>query len=125
MGRIRSDIDVNGHKRWTLFDSGARYSYIIRDATEGLDLKKLPKVRTAALGGKKHEVGEVCLVFANVDGHPLEFQACVLDTIGTDEDGKRIDVLFGAIARQLWGIRLDPQNEKLDLRHVTDDFVEF
>ena len=45
--------------------------------------------------------------------------------IGQDEDGRVIDVLFGALPMQLWGIRLDPQNEVLDLSHFTRDFVEF
>ena len=58
-------------------------------------------------------------------GHPLEFQASVIDEIGVDEDGKQIEVLFGAIAMQLWGIRLDLQNELLDFSQYTTDFVEF
>jgi hypothetical protein len=77
------------------------------------------------LGGSTHEVTHVCLVQATIDDHPLEFQASVIDEIGPDEDGRVIDVLFGAIAMQLWGIRLDPQNEVLDLSHFTRDFVEF
>ena len=125
VGRIRQNIDVSGKNRWTLFDSGARYSYIVRDATEGLVVQKLPSPRISGLGGKTHRVNEMCVVFARVDGHTLEFQASVIDEIGNDEDGRRIDVLFGAIAMQLWGIRLDLQNERLDLSHLATDFVEF
>ncbi|MGH7127422.1 MAG: aspartyl protease family protein, partial [Planctomycetaceae bacterium] len=125
MGRIRSEIDVDGRPCWTLFDSGARYSYITRDAASGLNLQSLPQARHSALGGTRHEVRDVCLVLAEVDGHPLEFQAGVIDEIGTDEDGRTIDVLFGAIAMQLWGIRLDVQNERLDFSHFTTDFLEF
>ena len=64
-------------------------------------------------------------MFANIEGHQLEFQASVIDDIGQDEDGRLIEVLVGAIAMQLWGIRLDPQNECLDFSHFTTDFVEF
>jgi len=32
MGRIRQNIEVAGAGRWTLFDSGARYSYIVKEA---------------------------------------------------------------------------------------------
>ena len=68
---------------------------------------------------------EVCLLVASVEGHPLEFQASVIDTIGQDEDGREIDVLFGALAMQLWGIRLDLPNERLDFSHFAHDFLEF
>jgi hypothetical protein len=39
----------------------------------------------------------------------------VIDTIGNDEDAKPIQVLFGALAMQQWGIRLVPEEERLDL----------
>jgi hypothetical protein len=125
MGRIREDILVDGRNCWTLFDSGARYSYIARQAATGLDVRHLPAERSTSLGGRVHKVTDVCLVFADVAGHPLEFQASVIDEIGVDEDGKQIEVLFGAIAMQLWGIRLDLQNELLDFSQYTTDFVEF
>jgi len=38
---------------------------------------------------------------------------------------RTLDLLVGAIAMQLWGLRLDPQNEKRDFSHFTTDFVEF
>jgi hypothetical protein len=125
MGRIRLDIEIDGRNCWTLFDSGARYSYITRDAAAGLGLQKLPQTRRSSLGGRVHDVDEVGLVLASVQGHALEFQASVVDQIGKDEDGRTIDVLFGAIAMQLWGIRLDMQNERLDFSHFATEFVEF
>jgi hypothetical protein len=125
MGRIRIDVEIDGRHCWTLFDSGARNSYITRAAAEGLDRKVLPQPRQSKLGGSTHEVKEVCLLVANVEGHPLEFQASVIDAIGQDEDGREIDVLFGALAMQLWGIRLDLQNERLDFSHFAHDFLEF
>jgi hypothetical protein len=125
MGRIRSEIDVNGRRLWTLFDSGARNSYIARDAVRAVDLKKLPKPRETAFGGRTHEVKEACLVLATVEGRPLEFLANVVDEVGVDEDGRPIDVLFGALAMQLWNIKLDLKNERLDFSHFTKDFVEY
>jgi hypothetical protein len=107
MGRIRSEIDVNGRKWWTLFDSGARNSYIVRRAARGLDPQKLPAPREVAFGGSTHQVKQICLVLAEVEGRRLEFHANVFDKIGVDEDGRPIDVLFGALALQLWNIKLD------------------
>ena len=125
MGRIRTEIEVDGRHLWTLFDSGARNSYITRDAARGLDVKPLRQPRHALLGGGKHAGNEACLIQAEIEGHPLEFQASVIDEIGNDEEGRVIDVLFGALAMQLWGIRLDPPNERLDFTHFTRDFLEF
>ena len=125
IGRIRLSVEVDGRKCWTLFDSGAQYSYITRDAAARLDLRRLPHQRRSSLAGRVHNVYEVCLVLAEIEGHPLEFQAAVLDQIGVDEDGRTIDVLFGVIAMQLWGIRLDRGKIRLDFSHFTTDFVEF
>jgi hypothetical protein len=125
MGRIRTDLDVNGRPCWTLFDSGARDSYIRREAADGLPTLTLSKPRHSRLGGSVHEIREACLIPAKLDGHDLEFQAGVLDEIGQDEDGREIDILFAAVAMQLWGIRLDLQNERVDLSHFAREFVEF
>jgi hypothetical protein len=125
MGRIRSEIEVDGRHLWTLFDSGARNSYITREAAQGLEVQSLRRPRQAVLGGGTHAVNEACLIQAEIEGHSLEFQASVIEEIGTDEEGRPIDVLFGALAMQLWGIRLDPPNERLDFTHFTRDLLEF
>lgn len=49
----------------------------------------------------------------------------VIDRIGTDEEGKPIEILFGALAMQQWGIRLVPETETLDLSHYPSEFLEF
>ncbi len=125
MGRIRIEIVVGGQKRWTLFDSGARHSYIVADAASQADIKTLLVEQTMALGGKTHRVRQVCLVFAEVEGHSLHFEANVVEDIGKDEDGRRIELLFGALAMQAWGLKLDPQLERVDWSHFSTDFVEF
>jgi hypothetical protein len=125
MGRIRSETKTNGRKLWTLFDSGARNTYIRRKAARGLDLKGLSKSRSVDLGGKSHRVKQVCWIEGDIDGHPLDLTANVIDEIGTDEDGRPIDILFGALAMQQWGIRLDLQKEKIDWSRYTRDFVEY
>jgi len=49
----------------------------------------------------------------------------VIDEIGQDEDGTRIEILLGALAMQQWGIRLVPDREELDLSHYPEEFLEF
>jgi hypothetical protein len=39
----------------------------------------------------------------------------VIEDIGNDEDGRPIEILFGALAMQQWGIRPVPDEERLDL----------
>jgi hypothetical protein len=58
-------------------------------------------------------------------GHKLFTHAMVIDEIGNDEDAKPIQVLFGALVMQQWGIRLVPAEERLDLTHYPKEFVEF
>ncbi|MBW3539290.1 MAG: retropepsin-like domain-containing protein [Planctomycetes bacterium] len=125
VGRIRRDIDVAGRPCWTLFDSGSRNSYITREASHGLHLTPAESPRTTALGGNLHQIKEMCVVGAKLEGRSLEFLAYVVDAIGKDEDERPIDMLFGELAMQNWGIGLDLQNEDLDFRHYTTDFVEF
>ncbi len=125
MGRIRGEIVVAGRKRSTLFDSGARHSYIVADAAPPADVKTLPVEQVTALGGRRHKVRQVCLVFSEVEGHSLHFEALVVEEIGDDEDGRRIEVLFGALAMQAFGLKLDPKNERLDWSHFSTDLVEF
>lgn len=125
MGRIRGEIVVGGQKRWTLFDSGARHSYIMADAAPPSDIKSLLVERTMALGVTSHRVRQVCLVFAEVEGHLLDFEANVMEEIGRDEDGGRIEVHFGALAMQAWGLKLDPQSERVNWSHFSTDLVEF
>jgi hypothetical protein len=117
MGRIRREIDVRGQKRWTLFDSGARNTYVVPEVAQTCDVVELPVARSSALGGKVHSVTRTCLLFADIDGRAVETHASVIDEIGKDEDGRAIEVLFGALAMQEWGIRLDVPNERLDMTH--------
>ena len=49
----------------------------------------------------------------------------VIDEIGSDEDGALIEILFGALAMQQWGIRPIPDEERLDLSHYPEEFLEF
>jgi hypothetical protein len=49
----------------------------------------------------------------------------VIDRIGRDEEGIRIEILFGALAMQQWSIRPIPDTERLDLTHYPEEFIEF
>ena len=125
MGRIRQMIRVNGRECWTLFDSGARNTYLIQSVSSLLTTSKIKKPFRTALGGRIKEASETALLEAEIEGHRISTHAMVIDEIGNDENGVPIEILFGALAMQQWGIRLIPEQEKLDLSHYPEEFVEF
>ncbi|HEY3134757.1 MAG TPA: hypothetical protein VGL29_01785 [Blastocatellia bacterium] len=125
MGRIRQMIDIHGRESWTLFDSGARNTYIIPDVASVLVTSDLAEPFRTALGGEVRETTKTALLEGKLEGLPISTHAMVIDEIGQDDDGKPIEILFGALAMQQWGIRLIPEKEKLDLSHYPKEFVEF
>ncbi len=69
------------------------------------------------------ETNTAALLEAEILGHAISTHALVIETIGNDEDGTPIEILFGALAMQQWGIR--PLEARLDLSHYPEEFVEF
>ena len=125
MGRVREPIDVKGRKCWTLFDTGARNTYVVPDVAALLATSQLTKPFRSALGGKVRDATQAAVLDAEVQGCKVSTHAMVIDEIGKDEDGRPIEVLFGALAMQQWGIRPVPDQETLDMSHYTKEFVEF
>jgi hypothetical protein len=125
MGRVREHIKVNGRKCWTLFDTGARNTYVVPKVASHLATTKLAKPFRSALGGGIKKTNKAALLIAQVQGHTVSTNAMVVDEIGKDEEGKPIEVLFGALAMQQWGIRPVPDEERLDLTHFPKEFIEY
>ena len=125
MGRIRQMIAVDGRKCWTLFDPGARNTYVIPSVAEVLKTSATPRTIRTALGGGVKETNTEAVLHAEIEGHSVSTYALVLEEIGKDEDGNPIEILFGALAMQQWGIRLNPAEKKLDLTRYPEEFLEF
>ena len=125
MGRIRQTIQVRGRDCWTLFDSSARNSYIVPAVASLVPTSKIDQPFRSRLGGSVKESKETALLEALVEGHRMSFHAMVIDDIGNDDDGTPIEILMGALAMQQWGIRLILAEEKLDLTHYPEEFLEF
>ena|SRR5690242_14815733 len=125
MGRIRQMINVHGRESWTLFDSGARNTYVVPAVASLLTTSQMPQPFRTALGGSVQETTKTALLEGEVEGLPISTHAMVIDHIGKDDDGKPIEVLFGALAMQQWGIRLIPEHKKLDMSHYPTEFVEY
>jgi len=125
MGRIRQMVKVDGRECWTLFDTGARNTYVVPTVAQLLTTSKTLHPIRSALGGEVKQIDITALLQAQIEGHLISTHAMVVDRIGTDEDGKNIEILFGALAMQQWGIRPIPDQEKLDLTHYPEEFIEF
>ena len=125
MGRIRQTIKGDGQECWTLFDTGARNSYVIPSVAKVLKTSTMLHAFRTALGGEVRETKTSAILEAETEGHPIATHALVIEAIGKDEDGRPIEILFGALAMQQWGIKLDPSQEKLDLSNYPEEFVEF
>jgi hypothetical protein len=125
MGRIRQTIKVDGQECWTLFDTGARNTCVIPSVAIVLKTSSMRRPFRTALGGKVRETNTSAILEAEIEGHQIATHALVIDEIGKDEDGKQIEILFGALAMQQWGIRPVPDEERLDLTHYPEEFVEF
>ncbi len=118
-------LKVDGQECWTLFDTGVRSTYVLNVMTDKLRKIATPHPIRTALGGRVKETTCTALLQAEIQGHPVSTHALVVDEIGKDEDGRRIEILFGALALRQWGIRPVPDEERLDLSHYPDKFVEF
>lgn len=125
MGRIFEMIQVDGRKFWTLFDTGAKNTYVVPAVARLMTRRKMPFVFRSAIGGKTKKSNTMVLLEAKIQGKPIGTQAMLVDDIGEDENGKPIEILFGALAMQQWGIRPIPDEERLDLSRYTRTFVEF
>jgi len=118
-------IHVDGRDAWTLFDSGARNTYIVPKVAGLLATAELPVPTHTKLGGETKTSTVAAVLVGEIEGKVFHTEAMVIDSIGSDEDGKPIEILFGALAMQQWGIRLVPETEALDLSHYPSEFLEF
>src|SRR5258708_5075644 len=125
MGRIRQTIKVDVQECWTLFDTDARNTYVNPSVAKALRTEPTPRTIRMALGGGIKETNTEAHLHAEIQGHQISTYALVVENIVKDEEGKPIEILFGALAMQQWGIRPIPDDERLDLSHYPEEFVEF
>src|SRR6185295_18114277 len=102
MGRIKQSIKVDGLECWTLFDTGARNTYVTPSVAKVLTTASMTHPFQTALGGEVREAKTSAILQAEIEGHLIATHALVINEIGKDEDGKPIEILFGALAMQQW-----------------------
>ena len=125
MGRICQMIRVGGRDHWTLFDTGARNTYVVPEVASTLTTSRIEHPFRSALGGEVKETRQTALLEGEVEGRRISTHAMVIDEIGNDESGTRIEILFGALAMQQWGIRPVPDEEKLAVVSTSLELAKF
>ncbi len=125
MGRIFDTLVVGKRRFYTLFDTGAKHSFVSREAARAGKRTEVRGRILVAIGGRRHRIAQVCVIEGTLRKKPVFLQAFVLPEIGDDADGRAIDVIFGVRAMQDFGIRLDPAEECVDMGSYRSTFVEF
>jgi len=125
MGRVYAEITAEGKSLHTLFDPGAVHNYIIRKKKEGFLPYTLKKSFEIAIGGERENIISACLIDGEIQGNHLFYWAFVIDDLGLDEKGREIELLLGATEMQRWNIKIDLQEEKLDLSRFRKEFIEY
>lgn len=126
MARPIRSIRINGQVVRALFDTGSIRSYIRLSLARSFPRARLRKPLSVGLGGRVLSLRVTCLVEAQLEGYPFDFQAYPVQRIGQDETGKEIDLLIGAAAMEQWGLTLDPRTGRIDLRRLKKrEFTEY
>lgn len=125
MGRVFAEVQLDGQELWAIFDTGSRNSYVVRSSVVGLPTQPVSPPQKVGLGGTTRVLTEGCNINATIESKRVFFQAFILDDMGTDLAGRPIQMIFGALAMQQWGIRPLPDEERLDLSHYSEEWIEY
>lgn len=125
--RIYDEVLADGVRLHTLFDTGAQNSYITRVAADrcGLKREKVNAPLRTGLGGKKRLLREVVVLQGKLHRFPVLLEAFVVDDLDRGDDGTDIDLLFGILAMERWGVDPDVPRKRIDLTHFKREFVEY
>ena len=117
VGRIKREISVQGQPCWALFDTGAVNSFVTNEVAARGNISRVEQPHVVRMAGIVHRLELASYLNCSVEGRPVELSAYVLPNIGSDEDGRRIDMIFGALEMQRGRIRPVPDEERLDMTH--------
>ena len=124
MSRTFKDIQIDGKNAFALFDTGSIRSYVRKEFASQVRQRTIPF--TVGLGGGTFEINESCLLNCAIEGLQFDIKAHPVKEIATDEKGRRIDAIIGAVAMEEWGFILDPRTGSIDLTLLRKrEFIEF
>lgn len=113
-----------GKEAFVFFDMGALRSYVRKEFASKVRWRTNPfKV---GLGGYSFEIDESCALNCEIEGLGFDIEAHPIEELGTDERGRRIDAVIGAIGMEKWGLIPDPRTDSIDLTVLRKrEFIEF
>jgi hypothetical protein len=124
MTRTFREIEIEGKKAYVLFDTGSMRSYVRKEFASEFKRKTVPF--DVGLGGRTYRIDEVCLLNCAIEGLGFDIEAHPVEELGSDERGKRIDAIIGALAMEKWVLIPDPKTGKIDLTALRKrEFTEF
>jgi hypothetical protein len=123
--RIIKEIEIEGKKANALFDTGSMHTYVLSYLLENAPVRTLSRPYKVALGGKTIIVDKHCSIQGKIEGLDFHTEVVPLDEIGKI-NGKKIDILIGALTMEEWEIIPNPKDGTLDLTGLKRrEFTEF
>lgn len=110
MARPLVEVEIEGKQLNAVLDTGSRRSYVRSELVEGLPSAPVQSF-TARLGGETLQIQEgrfASGVVKDSTGTAYRFSTVLFPVrdLG-EEDGKKIDILFGALILEDWGTLID------------------
>ncbi len=113
---IRSNIGEEEVK--ALFDTGASRTFILREVARRIgNLVELSRPRIATLGDGENEIkiNEGIFIEITLDNYTISTDADVSEKLAHD-------LIIGASTMQEWGIVVDPEEEKVEIKERKTSF---
>jgi hypothetical protein len=112
--RIIRQIEIEGKTATALFDTGSLHTYVAMRLLEGAPTRPLRRPYKVGLGGRTFEVKIHCSIQGAIDGLEFHTEVVPVDEIGM-VDGKKIDIIIGALTMEEWEIIPNLTEGTLDL----------
>jgi len=124
MSRTLKNIQIEGKDAYVLFDTGSIRSYVREELASRTRWRTVPFA--VGLGGYSFEVSEACGLSCAIEGLEFDVKAHPVKDLGTDEKGRKIDAIIGALVIEEWGLAPDPRTGSIDLTLLRKrEFTEF
>jgi len=122
--RTFKEIDIEGKKAYTLFDTGSMRSYVRNEFASNIRRRIEPF--EVGLGGRIHRIKETSILICSIEGLKFDVEAHPVEDLGFDEKGRRIDAIIGALAMEKWVLIPNPKTGEIDLTALKKrEFTEF
>lgn len=113
MARTFKNLEIEGKEAWVLFDTGSVRSYVRKEFASQIRRRTTPF--EVGLGGHSFEIKEACILICAIEGLEFDIEAYLIEELGMDERGRRIDAVIGALAMEKWVLTPDPKTGTIDL----------